>query len=170
MGQVIQLPPSRTPSPDTTAALDSAEATLLLALRWWVADRRQGVDPLPRLCQAMTAAGATDAAFSVDQLMGVVARTARRQVELRCPRCPRLAEDERTLLYAAGAAQGGESALAERVLRTTLLSAAGAEFALGPLVGLGELFAQVRLFFTRRASAPPAPEAWSPDAALGTVH
>ena len=76
-----------------------------------------------------------------------------------------------TLLYAAGAAQGGDSALAERVLRTTLLSASGAEFALGPLEGLGALFTQVRLCFTRRrAPAPPGPEAWSPEVALGTVH
>jgi hypothetical protein len=57
--------------------------------------------------------------------------------------------------------------LAERVLRTTLLSAQGAEFAIVPLTGLGELFAQARLFLCRRrlpteaTEIGEAPHAWS---------
>jgi hypothetical protein len=44
--------------------------------------------------------------------------------------------------------------MAERALRTALLSAQGAEFALGPLQGLSELFAEAKLFFHwRRSSA-----------------
>jgi hypothetical protein len=75
--------------------------------------------------------------------------------------------DEGALLHAASAAQDGDGVLAERVLRTALLSAPGAEFALGPLELVGEVFAAVRLLFTRRAEEI---EAWSPAAPLGALH
>lgn len=172
MGQILRLPLPPAHYPRTTSALAPAESVFLLGLRWWVADFRQGTDPLPRLCQAMDTAGAHDAAFSVDRLMGVIARTARRQIDVHCPRCPHLSDDEKTLLYAASTVQAGDNALADRVLRTTLLSASGAEFALGPLEGLCELFAEVKLFFARRRSPamPELPEAWSPGMPLGSLH
>jgi hypothetical protein len=69
-------------------------------------------------------------------------------------RCPHLSLDEKNLLRAASLAQADEGHVAEKVLRTTLLSAQGAEFAIGPLEGLGTLFAQARLFLTRRRLAP----------------
>ena len=82
--------------------------------------------------------------------MAVIARTARRPVAIHCPRCPHLSRDETSVLYAASLVQAGERRTAERALRTALLSAPGAEFALGPLEGLGELFTQARLLFRRR--------------------
>ena len=64
--------------PVTTDALDAAECVFLIAVRSWVADYRKGEDPLPRLCDFYArAAGTHDAAFSVDRLMAVVARTCR---------------------------------------------------------------------------------------------
>jgi hypothetical protein len=159
MGQIIRLPVTLMGYPETSAALDPAECVLLIAIRWWVADFRQHDDPLPRLCQAMGTAGAYDAAFSVDQLMAVFVRSARRPMAIHCPRCPGLSEDEKHLLHAASLVQAGESEMAEHPLRTALLSAQGAEFALGPLHGLGELFAEARLSFRRRRLpvADPAP-------------
>jgi hypothetical protein len=127
--------------PATTDALDEPELLLLLGLRCWVSDLRAAVDPLPRLHEAMAAVGAPDAAASLDMLMRVVARTARRPLGIGCPHCPRLAPDEQRLLHAARLAQGREAWLAEEALRTGLLSDVGAEFALGPLQGLGELLA-----------------------------
>ncbi len=53
----------------------------------------------------MTHAGVPDVALSVDYLMRVVARTARWQLDVRCP-C--LSRDERRLLQAAALAQAGE--------------------------------------------------------------
>lgn len=50
--------------------------------------------------------------------------------------------------------QTGESKMAERALRMALLSAQGAEFALGPLRGLGELFAEAKLLFRRLRPDP----------------
>jgi hypothetical protein len=154
MGQIIRLPVALvTEYPDTSAALDRASCVLLIGLRWWIADFRERDDPLPRLCRAMDVAGAHDAAFSVDQLMAAIVRFAQRQVTIHCPRCPTLSDDEKHLLNAARLVQDGQSKMAERALRTTLLSAQGAEFALGPLQGLSELFAEAELLFRWRPSA-----------------
>jgi hypothetical protein len=150
MGQVIFFPVPPTPYPDLTADLDTAECVLLVAVRSWVESYRNGEDPIPQLCHGLEIAGAADAAFSIDGLMTVLSRGVTRLVDIRCLRCPHLSDDEKHLLQAASLAQAEESSLAEKVLRTTLLSAQGAEFAIGPLEGLGELFAQARLFLSRR--------------------
>lgn len=176
MGQVIRLPAPPPAYPDQSAKLDPAECVLLIGLRWWVADRLEGTDPLPRLCQALDAAGAHDVAFSVDRLMSVVARSATRPVVVHCPRCPGLSNDERHLLHAASLVQAGNAQRAEKALRTALLSAQGAEFALGPLQGIGELFAAARLLFRRRSPPPagdvmlPVVEPWFPSESPETVH
>jgi hypothetical protein len=150
MGQIIRLPAASPAYPDNAAVLDASERALLAGIRCWVSGFRQRDDPLPDLCEAMGAAGVHDAAFSVDQLMAIFVRSSKRQIVIHCPRCPALSDDEKQLLNAASLAQAGESKMAERTLRTTLLSAQGAEFALGPLTGLGELFAEAKLFFRRR--------------------
>jgi hypothetical protein len=152
MGQVIPFTTTPSAFPATTSLLHAAECTLLSVIRWWVVAFRRGDDPMSRLSQDLEIAGAGDAAFSVDGLMAVVARSVRQPIAIHCPRCRHLSEDEVHLLHAAGLAQLGESDLAERALRTALLSAPGAEFALGPLEGLAELFAEARLLFARRRS------------------
>jgi hypothetical protein len=166
MGQVLRLDTRSAVYPPNTGALEAAESVFVRALRGWVAAYRRDEDPVPHLCEMMGAAGAHDAAFSVYQLMAVVARTVRRPIAIHCPPCPRLSDDEKCLLHAASLVQAGDGPLAERTLRTALLSASGAEFALGPLEGLGELFAEARLFFRRRwmaaESIAPADAVWVP--------
>jgi len=170
MGQLIAFPAHSTPYPDRAADLDTADCVLILAIRWWVENYKAGADPIPRLREALETAGAHDAAFSIDGLMTIIARLARYQVDIRCPRCPNVSDDEKQLLHAASLAQAGSGPLAEKALRTALLSAEGAAFAACTLEGLGDLFAKARLFFTRRA--PPVPddgderEAWSPPQVL----
>lgn len=140
--------------PAAADALDEPEAVLLRCLRSWVADVRQGTNPLPRLRDAM--AGMADAAASLDMLMRVIARTAYRPVEIGCERCPRVAADEQRLLHATRLAQGREAWLAEEALRAGLLSDTGAEFALGPLQGLGEIFLEAGLRLRPRSLVEPA--------------
>lgn len=150
MGQVIDFPALPASYPDLSADLDTAECVLLIAVRWWVESYRNGDDAIPRLWQGLASAGVADAALSIDFLMRVVATTVTRPIDIHCPRCPHVSLDEKHLLRAASHAQADEQLLAERVLRTTLLSAQGAEYAIVPLTGLGELFAQARLFLCRR--------------------
>jgi hypothetical protein len=176
MGQVIPFTAAPSAYPARTSQLDAAECTLLIAMRWWVAAFRRGDDPTSRLRQGLELAGAREAAFSVDGLMAIVARTVRQPIAIHCPRYPHLSEDEAHLLHAASLAQAGGSDLAERALHTALLSAPGAEFALGPLKGLGELFAEATLLFGRRrapaagVSPASAVEAWTPSNVDATVH
>jgi hypothetical protein len=174
MGQIIQLPLSPTGYPDKSAELDPAESVLLIAIRWWVSSFRHDEDPMPRLCQGLETAGTLDAAFSIDALMAIVARTVQEPISIHCPRCPRVSGDEKHLLHAASLAQAGDSHLAEKALRTALLSAHGAEFVLGPLERLGELLAEAGLFFRRRRSPAEmqidAREPWNPSALPATIH
>ena len=174
MGQVIHLSVPWAAYPATTEALDTAERILLLGVRWRAADYRQSIDPVPRLCEAMRSAGPHDAAFPVDRLMAVIARTARRPVAINCPCCPHLSRDEASVLYAVSLVPAGERRTAERALRTALLSAPGAEFALGPLEGLGQLFTQARLLFRRRQVPAeyqsPGDTVWLPADQNRSIH
>lgn len=173
MGQIITFPAPPTPYPDRAADLATAECVLLIAMRWWVASYRLGEDPMPRLCQGLETAGVPDSAFSVDALMAVIARAGTHPIDVRCPRCPNVSFDEKCLLQAASLTQAGDSHLAEQVLRVTLLSAQGAEFAIGPLEGAAELFSQVRLILKRRRSPidgletdDDSRQSWSPTRTL----
>jgi hypothetical protein len=171
MGQLIHLPIRPPAYPDRTADLDTAECVLLMSIRGWVADRKTRIDPLPRLCQALSNAGAPDAAFSADRLMDAIARHHRRPIVIHCPRCTSVSDDEKHLLHVASLAQVGERAQAERLLRMTLVTERGAEFAVFSLEDLGEMFAEVGLFVHRRS--PPAAghvEPWMPVSFSETVH
>jgi hypothetical protein len=176
MAQIIQFFASPASYPTRTTFLDAAERAFLIAVRWWVSALRHGEDPVPHLSQHLHAVGVRDAAFSVDALMAIIARTVRQPLAIHSPHCPHLSADETRLLQAASLVQAGERALAERALRTALLSAPGAEFALGPLAGLGELFARAGLLFSRRQShvgelSPAgAIETWNPSGPAPTIH
>jgi hypothetical protein len=176
MGQVIRFRLPGAPYPNLAADLATAECVLLLAIRWWVQAYRSNEDPVPRLCSGLHMAGARDAAYSIDGLMAVVACAVSRALEIHYPRCPTLSRDEASLLHAASLTQAGQRDLAEKVLRDTLLSAPGAEFALGSLAGLGDLFAQARLFLSRRrspiqgADSGDSREPWSPPDVPYPVH
>jgi hypothetical protein len=175
VGEIIRLPVRLADYPDTAAALEPAECVLLIAIRWWVEAYRHDEDPMPRLQQGLETAGVQEAAFSIDAVMAVVARSVLQPVAIHCPRCPHLSADEKSLLHAASLAQSGAVSLAEKALRGALLSAQGAEFALGPLQGLGELFAGARMLLRRRkppTEDQPTTEAalpWTPDAPR-TLH
>jgi hypothetical protein len=150
MAQIIRLPVWPSEYPATVDGLDHAEQLLVLAIRSWVADRKSGNNPTSRLCDTMSAAGAPDAAFSLDQFMTVAGRTAKRAVAIRCPRCPRVSEDEAQLLHAACLAQHGDRHLAAVALRHVLLSAFGADCTFDLLESLGEMFKAAGLRFRRR--------------------
>ena len=153
MARIIRLPVQLQSYPESPDDLDRAEHLLLVAIRGWVADYKQECDPIPRLCDAMNAAGAPDAAFSIDHWMMIVARTAKRPIEIHCPQCPHLSDDEKHMIHAASLAQAGDVHCATCALSSPLLSTFGAEFAVGPLRGLGVLFGAAGLRF--RLRRPP---------------
>ena len=152
MGDVVLfLPRVLRGYPTLAEGLDPAEAALLLGLRWWVVDLQAAADPLPRLRQSLDACGAAEAAFPLDLLMRAIARTARRSIEVACPRCPQVTADEHCLLHATRLAQGGATRQAEDTLRASMISPEGASFALTPLEGIGAAFAAAGLLLRPRA-------------------
>jgi hypothetical protein len=153
MGHVIAFPVAPMPYAYLAADLDTAEGVLLVAIRWWVRSHWVGDDPQPRLCQDREAAGAPDASGQVDSLMVTVARAATRPIEMNC-RCRHLTIDEQQLLRVARLVQAAQNELAEKVLRTTLLSADGAALATDTLWDLRALFVRARLFLSRRRARP----------------
>ncbi|MCO6417797.1 hypothetical protein JYK14_16740 [Siccirubricoccus sp. KC 17139] len=164
MGRILTFAPRiLRQEPPTTANLRPAESILLLALRWWVADLRQGGDPTGRLRHALAmAALPAPAADAVDGFMRSVARGARRQIEIHAPRCPCLAADEAQFLRAARLAQIGEAAATAGCLSEDMLAPEAAALAAGALAGLGQIFAVSGLRFS---ASPPIPTAPEPEAA-----
>jgi hypothetical protein len=153
MGQVIRLPAALLAHPGRTEALDDAQSLLLLGIRWWVAAIRHDEDPALRLELGLGRAGLHAAAAPLNTLMTVIARSARRPLDVHCPRCPTISPDEAQLLEAASLAQAGERELASRALALALLSTQGAEFALEPLAGIAALFAAAGRMLHRRIPA-----------------
>lgn len=129
----------------SVSELGKPDALLLLALRWWVEERLAGRSALPRLREAMGRVDAADAAYSVDALMEIILRAARRPVATHMPRCGAVSGDERALLRAAALVQGGWTEEARELLAGDMLAPAGARFALGPLAGLGQVFTSAGL-------------------------
>jgi hypothetical protein len=161
--------------PSSMVELGAAGCILLIAIRWWVEGYRRSTDAGPRLHQSLEIAGVAAATAPVQAMMETIAETVQRPLAIHAPRCPCLSDDERQLLDAALLAQRGHEALAERALRTALLSAQGAEIAVTELVAIGGLFEAARLCFSRRRVAPhstmPAElESWKPTHHSGTVH
>jgi hypothetical protein len=95
--------------------------------------------------------GVGAAAASLDARLCATAQTATQALEVRCPRCPNLCDDEVYLLHAAAAAQHGDLAFACTRLQRWL-PAAVAAWALGPVCGLGRLFAGAGLILPLRST------------------
>ena len=165
--EVLRVAAGRAPQP-TAAVLDSR--TLRPTFRAPAAGMppREAGDEAQRVHPVHGAAGVVVLAT------GVGGVGAGRPFDLRCPACPRLSDDEATLLHAAALAQRGDTEGAESALRP-LLSDAGASFAVGPLEGLGTLLGAARQRLPLRfpptaaeANARSRIEAWAPPA--GPLH
>lgn len=83
--------------------------------------------------------GVMEAASSLDLLLQVMQRTATRNVDVRCARCPHLSPDEARVLQAAAALQRHDRTAAWTAL-ASFLPLQAADFALGPVEGLAHIF------------------------------
>ncbi len=91
--------------------LTRAETLVLWAMRAWVAGHRHGIPVLANLRTAFRNEGAPAAAEAVDDLMGFIANGAGRTIQVNCPRCRQVTEDERLLLDVVALHQQGEDAV-----------------------------------------------------------
>lgn len=111
---------------DQTGAqvLTRAETLVLWAIRAWVAGHRHGIPVLANLRTAFRNEGAPAAAEAVDDLMGFIANGAGRTIQVNCPRCRQVTEDERLLLDVVALHQQGETIWVPFLARAILTPAA----------------------------------------------
>jgi hypothetical protein len=100
MGQVIAFPAHPTPCPGRVADLGFAENVLLVAIRCWVEAYRGATIPSHAFAKGSRPPGLLMPRFSIDALVTIVARAVRRPVEVHCPGCPNVSDDEKRRLYA----------------------------------------------------------------------
>jgi hypothetical protein len=109
MGHILPFPRLAPPWPCWVEALDPAATLVLTAcIRPWVAAARRKEDPLPPLMAALEEAVVPAAAgLSAHALMHGIALQASRMVEIGCPTCPAITQDEMLLLHAVAEASLG---------------------------------------------------------------
>lgn len=145
----MQSSPLPLEAAETFEALEVSERLLIVGCRTWVVRRSTRSCPLDELDQLFAGFGVLGAAAPLDVLLCAAARTAFRPIEVHCPRCRKLSDDETRLLCAVAVGQADDLAQASRQLAHWLPSAV-ADWACGPVCGLGLLFAQAGLVLPQR--------------------
>lgn len=144
-------------------ALSFPQQFVVWSLRAWIDGHRSGVGRAHLLREAYELAGAAEGWLLVEELMTVIAVSARRALGMRCLKCRELGEDEAALLEAVGSLQAGEGAKAQAML-ADWLPPSGARLAFVLLERLAASLAAARL----RLPAPERPRV--PDRGLALVH
>jgi|SRR5215475_4464390 len=136
----------------TFEALDIPQRLVVWGCRTWVAGCRQQRCTMDDVRAVFSRFAVIDAAASLDALLGAAAQYAIRPIQVRCPVCAQISDDEVILLHAAAAAQHRDLPAARGHLEHWL-PAALADWALGPLCGLGALFEHAGLILPVRSES-----------------
>lgn len=139
-------------SRNEVAALDPASWLVLWGLRHWALCHRQEQSPWPMLNDLFGRNEVGAAAFSLNGLMQITALTTKRSLDVRCPACPKMSDDERLMLRAVCAAQNGDIGSARGILRDWLPETA-VRMASHMIFGLADILAEAG-FKLQPAAAP----------------
>jgi hypothetical protein len=85
--------------------LSFAEQFLIWTIRAWVDGYKAGTGRAGLLREGFALAGAADGWLLVEEMMSIVAATARRPLDMRCLSCKTLGSDESALLVAVAGLQ-----------------------------------------------------------------
>ena len=100
-----------TPEPGVEIeTLSFSEQFLVWSVRAWVDGYKAGTGRAGLLREGFALAGATDGWLLVEELMSIIASTARRPLDVRCLACRTLGEDEAPLLAAIAGLQQDDEA------------------------------------------------------------
>jgi hypothetical protein len=143
-------PPTR-----PVSELKSAEAFLLVTLRLWAAPHKEpAAGPYPDWREGFAASGIGDeGADAFDQLFLIVVKSAIRSLDVRCPRCRHIGEDEHMFLTAIGLLQRNHWNAAEDLL-TCWLPAAAARAALVQAIGLAGAMSAIGMILPSGQALP----------------
>ena len=145
------------------AALEPASWLVLWGLRHWALCHRQEQSAWPMLNDLFGRNQVGAAAYSLNGLMQITALTTKRSLEVRCPACRKLSDDERLMLRAVCVAQKGNIEAARGILRDWLPETA-VRMASHMVFGLADILADAG--YELRPHAVRA-GAWRPVDAVG---
>lgn len=109
---------------DGVPGLAPAERWLVGAIRYWVRQLQQNESTVPALERQFERIGQPDAAQALHAFMVVVATSANRTIDVRCPNCRRMSSDEAGMLAAVASLQRDGGDAAEGILGVWLPHAA----------------------------------------------
>lgn len=173
--RTLDLPDLHDPAPERVAQLRTAELFALAAGRLWVSEylhQDDGAARRPCWRSGFVAADLDEAAVAAfDQLFQAFAGGATRQIEFRCPNCPRLSLDEQRFLRALAYLQRDRRAAAAAILGDWLAPAA-TRIALNAAHAVAGAIAQVGLILPWRnaGTAPPNVQAHYADQGIRLIH
>jgi len=121
-----------------------AEKMLFWSVRTWVQRLKREEAAEPLLAEAYGRLGMADAALTFDAAMSLLTASARRPIDVRCPSCPELSDDERLLARALAAAQRGDEAGLWRLL-AELMQPPGVRVGARQFQRLAQRFREARL-------------------------
>ncbi len=126
------------------AALEPASWLVLWGLRHWALCHRREQSAWPMLNELFGRNEVGAAAFSLNGFMQITALTTKRSLDVRCPGCPKMSEDERLMLRAVYTAQKGDIEAARGILRDWLPETA-VRMASHMIFGLADVLADAGL-------------------------
>lgn len=151
---VLLRPVPAYPSETPLQRLSAAELFVVCTLRFWVADYRDGDCEYASWRRGFAHARISgEGAEGFDALLWVIAASARRTLDVRDVRCPKLGDDEARLLQLTGSLQQDRLAEAVAVL-SDWLPPAGVRLALGPAQRLASALAERALRIPDRRTDP----------------
>lgn len=160
---------------DRVSQLRTAELFALAAGRLWVSDYLRQNDDLPGRPSWRSGFAAADlderTVAEFDQLFQAFAAGATRQIEFRCPNCPRLSPDEQRYLEALSLLQRRRRPAAEAILADWLAPAAR-RVALNAAHAVAGALAEAGLVLPWRSAETALPKGQIPyaDQGLRLVH
>ncbi len=105
---------------DGPSALTPIETVLVWGLRQWVSAHKARETGLEAIQPQFDCHGVRDAAASLDALLRTTAACATRSIDVRCPCCPSLSDDEMRIVAAIGLMQWNEPTIAFELFSTWL--------------------------------------------------
>ncbi|MCH9675406.1 MAG: hypothetical protein K0U93_28465 [Gammaproteobacteria bacterium] len=152
LGYAVELPQTKPAAlTDTIRSIPCAlneisptERTLINAIRCWVAAIKSDQPHAMHTAHQQIADQLGDGAHALDAILGNLAATATRSIDIRCKDCEGLSQDERTLLNATAAAQNRHMS-ACLVHLMAFLPRAAARQTLAPLSALADALRVRRL-------------------------
>ena len=136
--------------------LTCSEQFVLWTARSWIAAFKRQQPVYPHLRQGFEVAGIPDGLFALDELMGLLASAARRQLDFRCVKCRHVGADEALLLRCLAACQSSRAAEIDQVLMDWLPPAA-ARMALRPAMLLAMQLDSIGMRVPMPDLMPPVP-------------